>query len=100
MGGANYSFYALPVGWLVSQAPLFWAISAANKASPGTYDNANPKESWANLDKRGLDKTLARRVGRAVAANNNGHTNLSLFAAAIVAANAAHVPVKKIHTLA
>lgn len=25
---------------MFSQAPLFWAISAANKAAPGAYDNA------------------------------------------------------------
>jgi hypothetical protein len=59
-----------------SMAPLFWATAAANKVSPGAYDNAvshlggrnpiasrsltiqNPKASWANLNKQGLPQQV------------------------------------------
>nr|XP_018263024.1 uncharacterized protein I303_04514 [Kwoniella dejecticola CBS 10117]OBR85182.1 hypothetical protein I303_04514 [Kwoniella dejecticola CBS 10117] len=87
-------------------APLWWAAPIANKAAKGSYDNAmlkgmrslqNPKDSWANIDSKPIPLELKGRVKRAIAAENNTHTNLPLFAAALVAANAAHVDASSLH---
>ncbi|WWC61922.1 uncharacterized protein I303_104508 [Kwoniella dejecticola CBS 10117] len=93
----NYSLYAIPVGWIIAMAPLWWAAPIANKAAKGSYDNANPKDSWANIDSKPIPLELKGRVKRAIAAENNTHTNLPLFAAALVAANAAHVDASSLH---
>ncbi|WVQ67364.1 uncharacterized protein L199_005560 [Kwoniella botswanensis] len=93
----NYSLYAIPVGWVVAMVPLWWAAPIANRASRGTYDNANPKDSWANIDSKPIPQQLKGRIKRAIAAENNTHTNLPLFAAALVAANAAHVDSSSLH---
>ncbi|RSH88994.1 hypothetical protein EHS25_002656 [Saitozyma podzolica] len=96
----NYSLLAAPAGWVVGMAPLWWAIGAANTAAPGSYNNAMPKESWKNLDNKLSDTTLRARVKRAVAANDNTHTNLAWFSAALVAGNAAHVDSTSLHLCA
>ncbi|WVF71196.1 hypothetical protein IAT40_005996 [Kwoniella sp. CBS 6097] len=95
----NYSLLAVPAGWVVSMAPLWWAVGTANSAAPGTYNNANPKESWDKLESANISATLKRQVRRAVDANNNNHTNLPLFAAGLAAANAAHVDSRSLHLL-
>lgn len=88
----NYSLYAAPAGWVLAMAPLWYAIAKTESASPGAYNNAVypvqsrdllrigtdkcsqlPLESWKNLDKKGIEPQLYRRIIRAVAANNNGH---------------------------
>ncbi|WVO15189.1 hypothetical protein L204_102836 [Cryptococcus depauperatus] len=93
----NYSLYAIPTGWLIGMAPLWWAIFQTNKTSPGVYSNAKPKESWTRLHEAGLSPKLYGRITRAIAANDNTHTNLALFAACLVAANAAHVHRDTLH---
>ncbi|OCF30689.1 hypothetical protein I317_06411 [Kwoniella heveanensis CBS 569] len=93
----NHSLLAVPAGWVVSMAPLWWAVGKANSVAPGTYKNANPKESWENLDSADISATLKRQLRRAVDANNNNHTNLPLFAAGLAAANAAHVDSGSLH---
>ncbi|WWC69948.1 uncharacterized protein I206_103892 [Kwoniella pini CBS 10737] len=93
----NYSLYAIPAGWLIAMVPLWWAAPIANKVSKGSYDNANPKDSWANIDSKPIPLQLKGRIKRAIAAENNTHTNLPLFAAALVAANAAHVDTSSLH---
>ncbi|WVR06825.1 hypothetical protein IAU60_003861 [Kwoniella sp. DSM 27419] len=93
----NYSLFSVPVGWAVAMSPLWWAIGRVSAEAPGTYDNSNPKESWEKLDQAKLSPQLKRRVRRAVDANNNGHTNLPLFAAGLAAANAAHVDSFSLH---
>ncbi|WWC94502.1 hypothetical protein V866_001348 [Kwoniella sp. B9012] len=93
----NYSLFSVPAGWVVGMAPLWYAIGAANSAAPGTYQNANPGESWNNLDSAPLSQQLRGRIKRAVAANNNTHVNLPLFAAGLAAANASHVDSASLH---
>ncbi|WRT66614.1 uncharacterized protein IL334_003573 [Kwoniella shivajii] len=93
----NYSLFSVPIGWAVGMAPLWWSISKANSAAPGTYDNANPGDSWSKLDSAPISSQDKRRIRRAVAANNNTHVNLPLFAAGLAAANAAHVDSSSLH---
>ncbi|WWD03274.1 hypothetical protein V865_001325 [Kwoniella europaea PYCC6329] len=88
----NYSLFSVPAGWVVGLV-----FSAANSAAPGTYQNANPGESWNNLDSAPISQQLKRRIKRAVAANNNTHVNLPLFAAGLAAANASHVDSASLH---
>ncbi|KAI9639237.1 uncharacterized protein MKK02DRAFT_39532 [Dioszegia hungarica] len=96
----NYSLYAVPVAWTVAMAPLWWAVAAAGSVNPNAYDQSEPAESWASLEKSGASPQLAKRIRRAVAANNNGLTNLSIFASCLVAANFAKVPVRFLHICA
>ncbi|WWD17032.1 hypothetical protein CI109_101469 [Kwoniella shandongensis] len=96
----NYSLYAVPVGWLIGMVPLWWAIGQAKSESPSSFNNANPQDSWANLKNTKIAPRLRGRIQRAVAANNNTHVNLPLFAASLVAANVAHVPAKVLHIAA
>ncbi|WWC61921.1 uncharacterized protein I303_104507 [Kwoniella dejecticola CBS 10117] len=93
----NYSLFSVPAGWAVAMAPLWWAIGAANLTAPGTYQNAHPGESWAKLDDAEIPRPLKGRIKRAVAANNNTHVNLPLFAAGLAAANASHVDSASLH---
>ncbi|WWC89053.1 uncharacterized protein L201_003971 [Kwoniella dendrophila CBS 6074] len=93
----NYSLFSVPAGWVVAMSPLWWAIGTANSASPGTYNNANPGDSWNNLESAPISSQLRKRIKRAVAANNNTHVNLPLFAAGLVAANASHVDSFSLH---
>ncbi|WWC69947.1 uncharacterized protein I206_103891 [Kwoniella pini CBS 10737] len=93
----NYSLFSVPAGWVVAMSPLWWAIGAANSAAPGTYQNANPGESWSKLDTAPVPQQLKKRIKRAVAANNNNHVNLPLFAAGLAAANASHVDSSSLH---
>ncbi|WVW84217.1 hypothetical protein I302_106247 [Kwoniella bestiolae CBS 10118] len=93
----NYSLFAVPAGWVIGMAPLWWAVGAANSAAPGTYDNANPGDSWNNLDSAPISPQLRKRLRRAIAANVNTHVNLPLFAAGLAAANASHVDSSSLH---
>ncbi|WRT66613.1 uncharacterized protein IL334_003572 [Kwoniella shivajii] len=93
----NYSLYAIPVGWLVGMVPLWWAAPAAQKYARGSFDNANPKDSWQNMDAAAIPLKIKGRIKRANAAQNNTHVNLPLFAASLVAANAAHVDSSSLH---
>ncbi|EIW65903.1 hypothetical protein TREMEDRAFT_65988 [Tremella mesenterica DSM 1558] len=53
-------------------SPLWYAIYKSNTLSPGSYNNAMPKDSWTTLK----DKVPSKIV-RAVAANENSHIWLS-----------------------
>lgn len=36
----NLSLYAVPAGWVIGTAPLWWAIAKTESASPGAFNNA------------------------------------------------------------
>ncbi|CCG82564.1 Predicted protein [Taphrina deformans PYCC 5710] len=96
MSTTNYSLYTIPVAWVLSIAPHFYAASLANKV--GKFDNTNPRNSTEKLKA----KMSAAQLGmyqRAEAAQQNGFENIGLFAASVVAANVARVPVSTVNSL-
>ncbi|KAI1425986.1 hypothetical protein F5Y12DRAFT_315822 [Xylaria sp. FL1777] len=92
----NYSFYAIPVAWLLTNIPGVYA-----KSLGGTnYDIASPRKFAENVEKdQKLDKATKSRILRSEAASANGRETLSLFAASVIAANYAGVPVETINKL-
>jgi hypothetical protein len=73
----------------ISMAPIVWAASISNKVAPGSFSNVTPFENPATLKER-LDEPVCgvhatyKKVVKAIAANNNSHTNLGFFAASLV----------------
>ncbi|KAK8864649.1 hypothetical protein IAR55_001899 [Kwoniella newhampshirensis] len=98
----NYSFWAVPATWFLGMAPIWWALGQARRAGPETeYNNADPKGSWERVEKsEKLDDRLRGRILRASAAANNTHVNLGFMAAAILAGNAARLPVSTLNNSA
>jgi uncharacterized MAPEG superfamily protein len=65
------------------------------------HDMAQPRNTIDNLSKdTTVDKRLIKRIVRAKSASANGFESLGYFAAAVVAANAARVPMREVNTLA
>ncbi|CDS02263.1 uncharacterized protein SPSC_02649 [Sporisorium scitamineum] len=93
--GPNYSYYSIPAAWLVAILPHFVAVGLAKDR----FKNASPRQLMADLlakkDKTALDK----KIIRAESAQLNGFETLGLFAAAVVAANAAKVPSHELNQL-
>ncbi|QIW97491.1 hypothetical protein AMS68_003009 [Peltaster fructicola] len=90
----NYSLYSIPVAWVLSIAPHFYA------ASLGKFDNKNPrtytKESSGD---QSIDKATKATIIRAEGAQQNGFENIGLFAAAVVIGNVAKLENSTLNTL-
>jgi uncharacterized MAPEG superfamily protein len=82
-GTPNYSFYAIPVMWLLSILPHFYAISL----SKGKFTNTSPRGYLAEIQKKEKKTPTDEQYIRAEACQQNGFENLPFFAAAIVAGN-------------
>ncbi|WVQ99668.1 hypothetical protein IAU59_006807 [Kwoniella sp. CBS 9459] len=99
----NISLYAIPVMWATSIAPHFYAISVFNRErAPGTpeWDNREPRKNVEKFKAAKLSPSASETYERAEAAQSNGFENLPLFAAAIVAGNAARLPTSTLNTAA
>lgn len=83
--------YALVLASLLVQIGSKGPVAAAQRATSGTYDNNNPREQQARLDGAGK---------RALAAHANGYEAIPPFAAGVVAAMQANVPVGWVTALA
>ncbi|RXK39874.1 hypothetical protein M231_02808 [Tremella mesenterica] len=94
--GYNYSLYSVPVAWILAMSPLWYAIYKSNTLSPGSYNNAMPKDSWTTLKDKVPSKECGKIV-RAVAANENSHINLPFFASALVIGNIVHLDRTTLH---
>ncbi|KAK5664300.1 hypothetical protein OQA88_518 [Cercophora sp. LCS_1] len=92
----NLSYYTVPVAFVLIMAPNMYAAGLAGK----NYDLANPRKTEEHVAKdEKLGKTVARRISRAKAAAANGFETIGLYAAAVVAANAAKVDVGLLNKL-
>ncbi|WVQ77807.1 hypothetical protein IAR50_007497 [Cryptococcus sp. DSM 104548] len=97
----NYSLYALPVGYLLSMAPFWFAVvNIRTKVEWNAFDLANPRESYRKLKDAKIDPKLYGRITRALAASDNTFTNLGYFAASVVAGNVAHLSARTLNTCA
>lgn len=96
----NYSFYAVPVAWVISITPHMYAISLYERKSTKKFDNREPRSLTSKLaDDQTLDKATKDRIIRAEGAQQNGFENIGLFAAAIVAGNMAGLSHKTMNLL-
>ncbi|KAK5117982.1 hypothetical protein LTR62_004026 [Meristemomyces frigidus] len=86
----NLSLYLIPVAWTLSLLPRAFAAGTYTSAGKNQYNALHPR-SFPNdvQNNQALDKKTRDRILRAEAAQANGFENLPLFAAAIVAGNAA-----------
>lgn len=96
----NLSFETIPIVWLISIAPRFWSRRVYKKAVNKSMDVHHPREfSKTIANDKTLDARTQGQLLRAEAAVANGFDNIGLFAAAIVAGNAAGLDVKLLNGL-
>jgi len=96
MNTENYSFYAVPVAWLLALAPHAYAMMLLDKK----FDNMQPRSNVLKLESdQSLDKATKGFIVRAEGAQQNGFENLGLFAAAVVAGNIAGLPARTLNIL-
>lgn len=82
-GTPNYSLYGVPVMWLLSILPHFYAITL----SKGKFTNTTPRGYLAEVQKKEKKTSTDKSFIRAEACQQNGFENLAFFAAAILAGN-------------
>ncbi|KAG7290677.1 hypothetical protein NEMBOFW57_000680 [Staphylotrichum longicolle] len=93
---ANWSYYTIPAAFLLCMVPHAYGIGLAGK----NYDLGNPRKTEEHCAKdTTLNKATLRRISRAKAAAANGFETIGLYAAAVVAANAARVPAGRLNKL-
>ncbi|KAK3374994.1 hypothetical protein B0H63DRAFT_481514 [Podospora didyma] len=95
-GAANWSYYTVPAAFFMVMVPHMYSNILAGK----NYDLANPYKVEEHCAKdTTFNKVTLKRIQRARAAAKNGFETLSLFAAAVVAANAAGVAAARLNAL-
>lgn len=96
----NVSFYAIPAMWLISVMPRVWAGQLYQSKANKWMDIRAPRELAKTIaDDKKFDTATRERIMRAEAAQANGFENIALFAAAIVAGNAAKLDPKLMNGL-
>ncbi|KAL7935071.1 hypothetical protein V8C35DRAFT_26209 [Trichoderma chlorosporum] len=93
----NYSFFTVPVAFMLCMAPGAYGYISADKS----IDRANPRQTMATFladDK--VDKVRQQRIMRAQSAAKNGFETLGLYASGVLAANYAGVDVQTLNVLA
>ena len=96
----NISLQVIPLAWLISLAPRMWGRHLYHRATNKDMDVVNPrnfKEDAASEST--IDSRTQGRILRAEAAMNNGYENIGMFAAAVVAGNAAGLSPKLLNGL-
>lgn len=98
--GTNYSFYAIPVSFILVFAPQIYAVSIVRNTKAIKIDNANPRgETYAQSLKKNLSKEDFGKFERARAAHVNGYENFPLFAAAVICGNMAKLDPGTLNTM-
>ncbi|KAL2181539.1 uncharacterized protein P884DRAFT_326227 [Thermothelomyces heterothallicus CBS 202.75] len=92
----NWSYYTIPAAFFLCMVPNAYATKLAGR----NYDIANPRKTEELCAKdTSLDKVTLQRISRARAATANGFETLGLYAAAVVAGNAAGLPTERMNKL-
>ncbi|KAF3934495.1 hypothetical protein ABW19_dt0204400 [Dactylella cylindrospora] len=93
----NYSFPSLIAAYILCAVPQAYAIyTVVNYGKGVRWSVPNPR-SMPHVLKSQLDNETYERVCRGIAAQFNGFENLPLFAVAVLAANAARLPLEIIN---
>ncbi len=85
----NIPFFCVFLAYLSVYVPKF-AIARSQARLPGGYDNNNPRDQLAKLDEEGR---------RGLAAHNNAFESFPMFAAAVILATLAKVPLDTVEPL-
>ena len=100
MGRDNISFMTIPIAWIIALTPRLWARYSFSRATGKDIDIGHPREFSQTVAKEvKLDSYQRGRIIRAEAALSNGFENVGLFAAAVVAGNAAKLSTKVLNGL-
>ncbi|KAI5928335.1 hypothetical protein F4810DRAFT_190193 [Camillea tinctor] len=94
----NISYFTIPVALFLALAPR--GYSGFSGAGKKFFDPSNPRTFAARLENADIDKELKARILRAEACSANAFENLPLYAAAVVAGNAAGLPKDTLNALA
>ena len=97
----NISLLAIPIAWIASiAAPRMYGRYLYYRAKHQDMDLIQPR-LWAKsiADDKGLSPKTKGQIMRCEAAMNNGHENIGMFAAAVVAGNAAGLDQRLLNTL-
>ncbi|KAK3951692.1 hypothetical protein QBC32DRAFT_343338 [Pseudoneurospora amorphoporcata] len=93
---SNWSLHSIPAAFVLALLPNFYVKFAAGK----NYDLTNPRKTEEHLAKdASISKPQLNRILRAKAAADNGLETIGLYAAGVVAANAAKMPVDTLNKL-
>ncbi|KAF1936536.1 hypothetical protein EJ02DRAFT_82764 [Clathrospora elynae] len=84
----NYSFYSIPLCWLIALYPHAYSASLLKKANNNQRDNTNPR-STANLEhfQKVVTADIFAKSERAEACHLNGMENAPFFIGAVVVGN-------------
>ncbi|KFA74981.1 hypothetical protein S40288_02200 [Stachybotrys chartarum IBT 40288] len=86
----NYSLFTIPATFVL----IIGTHAYATLQTPKSYDNTYPRSFKDNIEKdQTIDLARKQRAIRAEAASQNGFETLGFYAAAVVAANHARLPV-------
>lgn len=90
------SLYTIPAAWVLAIAPHIYATTLGGSK----FDNTCPRTYTSSLEADAtIDKETKGKIVRAEGAQQNGFENLGLFAAAVVAGNAARLSNKTLNWL-
>lgn len=88
----NYSLYSVPVAYAFSLMPHVFAMQTYQKSAKKAFPIKQPRGFEAMVESdQSIDSKTKNRILRAQAAHTNGMENVGLYAAAVVAGNAAGV---------
>ena len=88
----NYSFYAIPIFYILVLAPSWYGTTLVLRANNGKFDIANPRgDKYSTYLKKTVPSDTYTCYERARAAHQNGWENFPLFASAVICANIAKV---------
>ncbi|KAI0596074.1 hypothetical protein F4775DRAFT_566399 [Biscogniauxia sp. FL1348] len=93
----NISYFTIPAALLLALAPR--GYSGFSGAGKKYFDPSNPRTFAARLENAEIDKEVKARILRAEACSANAFEGLPLFAAAVVAGNAAGLPKETLNAL-
>ncbi|KAF1841556.1 uncharacterized protein K460DRAFT_344463 [Cucurbitaria berberidis CBS 394.84] len=85
---SNYSFYSIPIYWIVALYPHAYAAGVIKKANNNKWNNQSPRSTEANEQyKKSVPADVYATYERAEAAHKNAMENAPFFIGAVLAGN-------------
>lgn len=96
----NFSLHTIPISWLIAVTPRLWSRYTYYTHTGQDMDIRHPRQfSWSVDEDNSIPPEARGRIIRAEAAMSNGFDNVPLFAAAVVAGNAAKLSAQMLNGL-
>ncbi|KDQ08628.1 hypothetical protein BOTBODRAFT_37777 [Botryobasidium botryosum FD-172 SS1] len=93
------SLYSIPALWLVNFVPYSLKRSVVQQNKGGKYDNVQPRDNVAQLEKKGVPKEVIDKLIRLEGAHQNGLEVFPLWTAAVLISNFAGVSDTTLNTV-